>query len=183
MPRTQRSASLRCAAEPGPIVPAAQERGSRLCGASYRTMLRIAGRTLHRVRDTNFRYQCSRQTAKTQALILAAHSARAVQYHVPRKNRGRRESRVPNAPAASCAKIKAHELVTTGPPETSRPSLRNGLRLIARSPPASGPPSPALLSADLIPASLDQDHTISPSAMVSLVLRRHPRPSHPAPRS
>src|SRR5580698_3766552 len=26
--------------------------GSRLCGAAYRTMLRIAGRTLHRVRDT-----------------------------------------------------------------------------------------------------------------------------------
>src|SRR6266404_241536 len=26
--------------------------GPRLCGASYRTMLRIAGRTLHRVRDT-----------------------------------------------------------------------------------------------------------------------------------
>jgi hypothetical protein len=27
-------------------------RGSRICGAAYRTMLRIAGRTLHRVRDT-----------------------------------------------------------------------------------------------------------------------------------
>jgi hypothetical protein len=43
------------------------------------------------------------------------------------------------------------------------------------------PPSPALLIADLTPASGRQDHTISPSALVSLVLRRHARPLHPAP--
>jgi len=40
----------------------------------------------------------------------------------------------------------------------------------SRSPPAS-----------LTPASRGQDHTILPSALASLVLRHHPRPSHPAP--
>jgi hypothetical protein len=45
----------------------------------------------------------------------ASESCRNV---VPRKNRGRRESRVPNAPAASRAKIKKHTIVvTTGSPE------------------------------------------------------------------
>jgi len=33
----------------------------------------------------------------------------------------------------------------------------------------------------LIPASGDQDHAISPSALASLVSRGYQRPSHPAP--
>ena len=37
------------------------------------------------------------------------------------------------------------------------------------------------LSADLTPASGRQDHTASPSAPVSFVVRYRPRPSHPAP--
>ena len=50
-----------------------------------------------------------------------------------------------------------------------RPSLRNGLRLIARSPGvrAFQPPSPALLIADLTPASRSQDHTPWPSAAIA----------------
>src|SRR6185437_11697624 len=37
----------------------------------------------------------------------------------PSESRGRRESRVPAAPAASRAMKKAHELVTTGTPQSS----------------------------------------------------------------
>jgi hypothetical protein len=40
---------LRCTS---PLVATAALR-SRLCGAAHRTMLRIAGNTLHRIRDTN----------------------------------------------------------------------------------------------------------------------------------
>jgi hypothetical protein len=36
-------------------------------------------------------------------------------------------------------------------------------------------------SANLIPASGDQDHTISPHAWAALVSRCQKRPSHPAP--
>jgi hypothetical protein len=39
-----------CAADPGSI---STKNGSRVCGAAYRTMLRIAGITLHRARDAN----------------------------------------------------------------------------------------------------------------------------------
>src|SRR5438270_7500971 len=50
----------------------------------------------------------------------------------PSKDRGRRESRVRAAPAVSCAmctKKCAHE--HTGPAESIRPSLRNGLTVRA----------------------------------------------------
>src|ERR1700749_642245 len=42
------------------------------------------------------------------------------------------------APAASCAVKKAHEFETTGSTGATRPSLRNGLRLMARSPRSTG---------------------------------------------
>jgi len=138
VPRTQRSASLRCAAKPGPIVPAAQERGSRLCGASYRTMLRIAGRTLHRVRDTNFRYQCSRQTAKTQAFILAAHSARVVQYHVSQITEGAGKAGCSMHPQPRVQSKKAHERSYHRYAELVRPSLRNGFNAYSVLSPVNG---------------------------------------------
>ena len=46
--------------------------------------------------------------------------------HTPPSHRGRRESRMLVAPAASCAVKKAHELETTGSTGATRPSLRNG---------------------------------------------------------
>jgi len=86
---------------------------------------------------------------------------------------------------------------THGPPATrkaggshhrfsrnNRHSLRNGLRLIARSPRSTGLASlrrPANVSQDLIPASGDQDHTPSPSASTHIVCAPS-RPSHPASR-
>jgi hypothetical protein len=44
------------------------------------------------------------------------------------------------------------------------------------------PPSPALLLADLTPASGCQDHTILHVRFKRRRLRHHPRPPHPAPR-
>src|SRR5882757_3403257 len=45
------------------------------------------------------------------------------------------------------------------------------------------PPSPADHPASLAPASERQNHTISPSAAMSLVVSTPPRPPHPTPRS
>jgi hypothetical protein len=53
------------------------------------------------------------------ARVLQKLSCRSV-------NRGRRECRALNAPAASCVKKQTHELVTTVTPEITRHSPRNG---------------------------------------------------------
>jgi hypothetical protein len=67
---------------------------------------------------------------------------------------------------------------------TCRHSLRNGLRLIARSPRCPGflATVPRALDPGLIPASGDRDHTISPSASVRFVaahshVHRSPHPT------
>src|SRR5438477_8008508 len=57
----------------------------------------------------------------------------------PLENRGRRESRVPTAPAVSCAELHivgAHE--HTGSAETARPSPRNGFTAYFELSPVSG---------------------------------------------
>jgi hypothetical protein len=99
---------------------------------------------------------------------------------------GRREHRVRAAPAVSCAKVRnknAHE--HTGSAEAIRHSLRNGFNSLYRALPGDRaflPPSPALSSANLTPASGRQDHTSSPSARKRPRLWRPLRPPHPAPR-
>src|SRR5881396_1652870 len=65
--------------------------------------------------------------------------ARAIMNSSPSQTRGRRESRVPTAPAVSCAKrtvIDAHE--HTGSAETARPSPRNGFTAYFALSPVSG---------------------------------------------
>jgi hypothetical protein len=101
--------------------------------------------------------------------IRATQCARVVhEISRPSNNRGRRESRMPNAPAASRAKCRKHtSVVTTGSPDSTRPSLHNGFNGLFRALPGDRAflsPSPALLLADLTPASRRQDHTIWPSA-------------------
>jgi hypothetical protein len=118
----------------------------------------------------------------------------------PSDNRGRRESRVSDAPAASCAENnKTHELVTTGPPYQRRLSLRGGFNGFLRA--LSGdrallPPSlrgsqriepgrAEWLPQNLTPASGRQDHTTSPSAKAPFVCApparsRTPHRSRPA---
>src|SRR2546429_8034047 len=84
--------------------------------------------------------------------------------------RGRRESRVPTAPAVSCAKrtvIDAHE--HTGSAETARPSPRNGFTAYFVLSPVSGLVCHRHLAKNfpqgLAPASRRQDHTTSPYAL------------------
>ena len=84
-------------------------------------------------------------------------------------NRGRRECRVPAAPAASRAndETKHTSIVTTGPPRSPGIPARNGFNGFLRALPGDRallPPSPANCSASLTPASGRQDHTTSPSA-------------------
>jgi hypothetical protein len=67
---------------------------------------------------------------------------------------------------------KAYELVTTGSPEITRHSPRNGLNGFLRALPgdrACLPPSSVFRRTDLTPASGRQDHTASPSASASFV--------------
>jgi hypothetical protein len=79
-------------------------------------------------------------------------------------------------PGAQCTrslacKVKKHtSVVTTGPPGSPGIPARNGFNGFLRALPGDRAflsPSPALLLADLTPASRRQDHTTSPSAPVS----------------
>src|ERR1700731_4945860 len=99
--------------------------------------------------------------------------------------RGRRESRAHDAPAASRAnKIKHTSVVTTGSPE--RPGLPCAMVLTATScsPRSSGflvSVAGEIASANLTPASRRQDHTTLPSAenafaVGTLNVHRIPRP-------
>jgi hypothetical protein len=82
-----------------------------------------------------------------------------------------------------CASAK-----TTGTGGDNRPSLRDGLRLISRSPvnqrlPPSLSAMPLELRANLAPAWARQNHTALPSASVPVVLSALQRPPPSAPRS
>jgi hypothetical protein len=68
--------------------------------------------------------------------------------------------------------LKKHASKSLQVRRRARHSLRNGLRLMARSPRCPGFDSHRrleLVAQDLIPASGDQDHTLSPSASALLV--------------
>src|SRR4029077_5685979 len=78
----------------------------------------------------------------------------------------------------------AHELETTGSPETSGLPCAMVLRLISCSPRGPGSFAPVIRginSANLTPASGGRDHTPLPSASASFVNAPPKRPSHPAP--
>ena len=104
---------------------------------------------------------------------------------VPQKIRGRRESRVPNAPAASRANSKKH---TSKSPQVHRSCPAFPARWFTaytRSPRCPGflaTVAGGIDSANLIPAPLDQDHTISPYALGVARLATPTRPPHPIPR-
>jgi hypothetical protein len=70
--------------------------------------------------------------SQTQLRNPAARRARVVHETFALNLRGRGECRVPAAPAASRAKQKAHEQVTTGPPETPGIPARNGFNGLFR---------------------------------------------------
>ena len=103
------------------------------------------------------------------ALILATGFCPRFSKSFATLKRGRREDRVHAAPAVSCAigqQKHAHE--HTGSAETLRPSQRNGFTAYTRSPwwPCCATIASVMRSiiANLTPALVRQDHTISPSA-------------------
>ena len=107
--------------------------------------------------------------------IPAAGSARGLLDGAPQRIEGAGKAGCSPHPQPRTQK-NAHERSRHRFAETIRPSLRNGLRLIPRSPRRPGFLATVAcrsLPADLTPASGRQDHTALPSAMSSLVLRRH----------
>src|SRR6266481_4480782 len=114
-----------------------------------------------------------------------ANRARVMHQPCPSKDRGRREDRVSDAPAASHAKVKSIRVSHHRFAGAIRPSLRNGFNGFLRAllgDRACLPPSPASLLANLTPASGRQDHTTSPSANATPRQERRSRPPHLAPR-
>ena len=89
--------------------------------------------------------------------------------------RGRREHRMLAAPASlACKESALAHASNNRAAETVRRSLRNGLRLMARSPRSAGLDSlrhPWIRPTNLTPASGCQDHTSSPSAPAAFVSR------------
>jgi hypothetical protein len=101
---------------------------------------------------------------------------RALPASRPRQDGGRREGRVPFAPAAP-VRERVHGAGTTGTSRTIRPSLREWFTAYTFSPrgPAVLPPSSArssTSSTNLASAPGCQDQTISPSAPAPAVHRR-----------
>jgi hypothetical protein len=70
----------------------------------------------------------------TQLHLLAARRTRVLHNHRPSENRGRRECRASNAPAALCAKSESTQVkVTTGSPNKSGTPCANGFNGFLRS--------------------------------------------------
>jgi hypothetical protein len=137
----------------------------RLCPAMT-LMLRIA---IH-IQLSNSERVCVR--------ILAARCARALRRLPPSERRGRRESRVHAAPAVSCANMhkKTHTSIQVQRRQSGFPcAVVYGLFRALPGDRAFLPPSPlrSLLLKNLTPASGCQDHTASPSATATFVIRRH----------
>src|SRR5712672_3793264 len=124
--------------------------------------------------------------------IPAARFARVLPRTFRRsENRGRRECRVRAAPAVSRAKLQKKRTrayrFSGGNPAFPAQWLYGLLRALPGDQ-ACLTPSPALLLADLTPASGRQNDTTWPYASASFVRLAVarltlPRPSHPAPRS
>jgi hypothetical protein len=116
---------------------------------------------------------------RTQFHVLAATIAPEFCKSNSLEERGRRECRVPDAPAASYAKVKSTRVSHHRFAETIRHSLRDGFNGFLRA--LSGDraflsPSPvrcASIVTNLTPASRRQDHTTSPSTASPLVSWRY----------
>src|SRR5512140_2078665 len=103
------------------------------------TVIASASEAIHGAanwKDGLLRRFAPRNDAETWLRDLAAGYARGLlENFLTLLIRGRREHRVRAAPAVSCAKrAQKHAHEHTGSAEAIRHSLRNGLRLIARSP-------------------------------------------------
>src|ERR1700716_4335830 len=105
---------------------------------------------------------------------------------MPLSNRGRRECRMPAAPAASRAKVEStrdsHHRYTGSEPGIPCTMVLTAYFVLS---PVTGlfchRRSAKKIPRNLTPASGRQDHTPSPSALAPLVSAPPPRPPHPAP--
>jgi hypothetical protein len=119
---------LRCAAEPGPMGKSASSVDP---GSAAHHAARAA--------------RCAASGARKRASAFSRRDASEVCISCPSKNRGRRESRVPFAPAASCAKVESTRVSHHRFTGITRPSLRNGFNGLFRALPGDRaflPPSP-----------------------------------------
>jgi hypothetical protein len=114
------------------------------------------------------------RTHQTQFRLLAARCARVMPAAPPKEGAG-------NAGCPMHPRSRVHLVVlertrvTTNTPESPGIPARNGFNGLYRALPGDRallPPSPALLSANLTPASGRQDHTSSPSACRRARLQR-----------
>jgi hypothetical protein len=119
--------------------------------------------------------RCARNDGKIHLRILAAQFARGLPKNSCPLNRGRRECRAPDAPAAACAMVERKKgtrvsQVTPETPGIPRAMVYGLLRALpgdrALLPPSS---LRSLLLKNLTPASRRQDHTTSPSASAPFV--------------
>src|SRR5450759_1655212 len=117
---------------------------------------------------------CFRSVCKTRLRDLAARYARGLPVNSrPLQSEGAGNAGRPMRPIAARANVVVERTrVSQVTPEITRHSPRNGFNGFLRALPGDRaflPPSPALLSANLTPASGCQDHTTSPSASGALV--------------
>jgi hypothetical protein len=121
---------------------------------------------------TRFLIQLSNSLLQTRVRDPAAKSPESCIKLSP--NRGRRECRALDAPAASYARIESIRVSHHGHTGNARHSPRNGFNGFLRALPGEPgllSPSPARCAsivAELTPASGRQDHTTSPSARFAL---------------
>jgi hypothetical protein len=109
-----------------------------------------------------------RNDDEAQSRILAARNVRVLCQLYPRENQraqGKPDAGRTRSPVCELESIESTR-VNYRYAETFRPSLRDGVRFMARSPRSAGLVSLRRLrsSASLIPASGDRDHTLLPSA-------------------
>jgi hypothetical protein len=140
-------------------------------------------------KDSNFKQPSLRDACANEipSRSRGADCARVVHELFAPKQRGRRECRALDAPAASRAKGNEHtSIVTTVTPVSPGIPRANGFNGLLRALPGDraflSPSSAKVISANLIPASRNQDHTASPSAVNAFVpcvtrVHRIPRPT------
>ena len=107
-------------------------------------------------------------SCETRLCILAARFCPSFAFSSPPEIRGRRECRMPKRTRSlACKMVERTARKSCQVRRSFRHSLRDGLRLMARSPRGAGLDSPrhfANVPQSLTSASGGQDHTLSPSA-------------------
>jgi hypothetical protein len=129
-----------------------------------------------------------RNDVETQVRDLAAPAREFCHQRPALLNRGRRECRAPDAPAAACVVVESTRVSHHGHTGNTRHSPRNGFTVSFALSPVTGLSCHRrrrkLVFANLTPASGRQDHTTSPSARCAFssatppasIASRRPRP-------